>query len=81
MMERWHYEPKLSRSRNSYALFDRLKGHGDSYSEDANAFAEIYDVDTAQRIVDLLNAEERLRRSVPVVDTRDGKVWKRVFGN
>ena len=56
-MDRYHYD-LLDRA---YAIFDRQRGYGDKYHPDANRLATVYDHEVAQRLVDLLNADQRSR--------------------
>lgn len=56
-MDRYHYD-LLDRA---YAIFDRQRGYGDRYHPDANRLAVVYDHEVAQRLCDLLNADQRLR--------------------
>lgn len=55
---RYYIEDRPHDYRHSYALFDRSRGPGD-----ADKIASVYDADIAQRIAQLLNAEdERVAR-------------------
>lgn len=54
-MERYHYDLLDL----AYAIFDRQRGYGDKYHP--NRLAVVYDHEVAQRLVDLLNADQRSR--------------------
>lgn len=57
--ERYHVEPS-NHANGNYVLYDRLRGHGDTYNPEKNRLAVVMDVDMAHRIARLLNADQAM---------------------
>lgn len=62
-MQRFCYllgvETRRNDSRDVYEVYDRIRGFGSAYGK--TPIATVYDVDDAQRIVDLLNQDAALQ--------------------
>lgn len=67
-MQRFCYllgvETRRNDSRDVYEVYDRIRGFGSAYGK--TPIATVYDVDDAQRIVDLLNQDTALQRGEPL---------------